>query len=103
MSNIKESDWKLFRQLHKTALNRFCERILKDAAAIMAKRGMTHHEYYLELYKHLAEKDKEVGRLFDDLRRSTALIQLRLICSHSLLTQEEIAQFSPDAQKWLIP
>ena len=103
MNNIKESDWKIFRQLHKTALNRFCERILKDASNIMSKDGMTQHECYLELYKHLAEKDKEIGRLFDDFRRSTALMQLRFICSHSLLTEEEMDQFSPDVQKWLNP
>jgi hypothetical protein len=103
MNNIMESDWKLFRQLHKTALNRFCERILKDAGAIMSKSAMSRHECYLELYNHLKEKDKDVGCLFDDLRRSTALIQLKLICSHALLTREEMDQFSPEVQNWLIP
>ena len=29
---ISESDWKLFRQLHALALERFCERVLSEVA-----------------------------------------------------------------------
>ena len=102
MSGIKESDWKLFRKLHPTILNRFCERILKEAEDIMAKKGMTSYECYLSLYKHIAEHDKQMVRIFDDQRRSTALTQLMLMYSNSLMTQEELDQFSPDSQKWII-
>ena len=30
MREIKESDWKILRQLHSDALERFCRRILLD-------------------------------------------------------------------------
>lgn len=101
MSDIKESDWKLFRRFHPTALARFCERVLKDSEAIISADGKNHHERYLELYTLVSDKDEELARLFNDFRRSTALIQLRLICSLSLLSEEEILQFSPEAQKWM--
>jgi hypothetical protein len=103
MIDIKESDWKLFRRFHPIALARFCERVLKDSEIIISAGSKNHHERYLELYKLVSEKDKELGRLFNDFRRSTALIQLKFICSLLLLTQEEMAQFSPEAQKWMTP
>jgi hypothetical protein len=101
MSAIKESDWKLFRRFHPIALDRFCERILKDSNTIVSAGSKNHYERYLELYKLVRAKDEDLGRMFNDFRRSTALIQLRLICSFSLLTDEEMAQFSPEAQVWI--
>lgn len=101
MSAIKESDWKLFRRFHPIALARFCERVLKDVEAIISKSSNAHHERFRELNKLVSEKDEDLGRLFYDFRRSTALNQLSLICTLSLLTDDEIAHFSPDAQKWL--
>jgi hypothetical protein len=98
VNSIKESDWKLFRQYHPIAVDRFCQRILKDAEAIVSRGDDANHKRYLELYKLVTQKDQDVGRLFNDFRRSTALIQLTLIVSESLLTEEEIAQFSPETQ-----
>ena len=36
--------------------------------------------------------------MFDDLRRSTALLRLMLIRRHGLVTEEELSEFSPEAQ-----
>ena len=45
---IKESDWKLFRQLHGIALERFSQRVLEEVrlAATDAKDG--YHGCYLK-------------------------------------------------------
>lgn len=103
MGPIKESDWKLFRHFHQIALERFCDRVLQENVALISRDNKTKHQCYLELYKLITEKDDELGRLFNDIRRSTALIQLRLICSHSLLNDKEIAQFSLEAQQAILP
>ena len=98
--DIKESDWKRFRHFHPIALERFCERTLKDIAPIVSQEGPNWHERYLAVHKVLVARDRELANAFNDLRRSTALTQLRLICSLGLLTEEEIEQFSPEAQGW---
>ena len=92
--NISESDWKLFRQLRPLALERFCQHVLGDIGRIAQDTGRTTHERYRAIYDLVRHKDRVLADLFDDPRRSTALLQLRAIHSHGLLTEDEFARFS---------
>jgi hypothetical protein len=96
--DIKESDWKLFRSLRAIALERFCRRVLDDIASIASDTGKSAHQRYLEIYRLVRERDKELAFAFNDVRRSTAIMQLGVIASHDFLTAEELAQFSPDVR-----
>jgi hypothetical protein len=102
---IFESDWKLFRELHPIALERFCERLLSDVTELATTTGKTAHERYLALFKLLEDRNEELAGAFDDFRRSTACRQLAIIRSRGLLTDEEFARFSPETramvQIWL--
>jgi hypothetical protein len=98
MREIKESDWKNFRQLHAVALEWFCERILDENERLLKDTSRSDHERYLAIYRLYRERDKEVARLFDEFRRSTALWQIAAIKSHGLLTDEEFARFSQETQ-----
>ena len=93
---ISESDWKRFKPLRQLALERFCERVLLDIGRIGADARKSRHERYLDTYRLIQEKDKELVRIFDSLRRSTALIQLGLFRSHGLITEEELSGFSEE-------
>jgi len=73
---IKESDWKLFRQLHKAALERFCERVLNEIRSAMVDDGESYHDRYLEVFALIRDRDKAIASMFDDVRRSNALILL---------------------------
>ena len=95
---IRESDWKVFRQVHPVAVNRFCERVLSDIMSAVSDTTKTPHERYLEICKLVRERDRILGDAFDDMRRSTALLRLSVIHSHGLLTEEEMARFSPEAR-----
>jgi hypothetical protein len=44
---ISESDWKLFRQFHPLALERFCEQVLADLGRLASDPGKSAHERYL--------------------------------------------------------
>ena len=99
MREIKESDWKILRQLQSLALERLCEEILLEIAQINADTAKTFHERYLSIYKILQRRDKEVARIFDDLRRSTALIKLAAMKSHGLLTEDEFSRFSEETRE----
>jgi hypothetical protein len=95
---ISEPDWKVFRQLRPIALERFCQRVLDEVQALAQDSTRTSHERYLAVFKLLQQRDKELARAFDDFRRSTALVQLGIIQSHRLWTEEELARFSPEAR-----
>jgi hypothetical protein len=96
---IKESDWKLFRQLHGIALERFSQRVLEEVrlAAIDAKAG--YHECYLKVYALIRSRDQTMARAFNDPKRSMAIIQLANIVEEGLLTDDELEQFSAETRE----
>jgi hypothetical protein len=95
---ISEADWKVFRQLHALALERFCEGVLSEVGGLASTSGNSAHERYLAVCKRLRRRGKEMAEAFDDLRRSTAYRQLAVMHSHGLLTEEEFARFSPETR-----
>jgi hypothetical protein len=96
MREIKESDWKIFRQLHKVALERFCERILSEIERVNAESTKTAHQKYLEIYDLTRRRNEEVAALFDDFRRSTAFFQIVAMKQRDLFTEEEYSRFSEE-------
>lgn len=96
---IAEADWKTFKQLRAVALERFSQRVLDDCQDICRKERSTAHDRYGELYGLIRERDKEMALAFDDLRRSTAVLCLRLMVRQDLLTKKELSQFSSEVQR----
>ena len=97
--DIRESDWKVFKQLHPIAVQRYCERFLKNVERVVADGSKTPHDRYGAIYSLTKHATKELARAFDDKRRSTALLQLRIIHSFGLLSEEELSRFSPEAHE----
>jgi hypothetical protein len=95
---IRESDWKVFRQVHPVAVNRFCEKVFGDITSIASDVTKTPLERYRAIYQLLRERGRILGDAFDDMRRSTALLRLSVIHSHGLLTEKEMGRFSPEAR-----
>jgi hypothetical protein len=93
-SDIPESDWRHFKQVHAKLLERYCGRVLDEIAAASQGAGGSAHERYLKVYKLLKERDKDLANAFDDFRRSTAVMQLGIMRRMKLLTDEELAPFS---------
>jgi len=98
-SEIKESDWKLFRQLREVALERFCERVLVELRTAAGETGDSFHERYLRVYELIRDRDKSIGWAFNDPRRSNALILLANIKQEGLLTPDEFARFSEQTRE----
>jgi hypothetical protein len=98
---IKESDWKVFRRLHQVALDRFCRRVIEELRAATSHCGDNYHKCYLHIFKIIRRRDKELGIAFDDPRRSSAFILLANIYQMGLLTNEELAEFSPEMRERL--
>jgi hypothetical protein len=97
--DIRESDWKIFRELRAIALERFCEQVLAEIANLVADGQKSHHDRYLAIFQLIKERDGELANAFDDLRRSTAVRKLAVIQLHDLLTPGEMARFSPEMQE----
>jgi len=98
--HIAEADWKIFKKVRAKALDRFSQRVLDEFRAICNDTSMTAHERYLKLYKHIHTRDREMAGMFDDYRRSTALLCLALMRKHEPVEDNDLSPFSrqtPDA------
>ena len=98
MREIKESDWKILRQLQPIALERFCKQILSEAEVINSDSTKSFHQKYLDIYEVFQRRDKEIARIFNDLRRSTALTQLTAMKARGLLAEDELQRFGQETQ-----
>jgi hypothetical protein len=94
--DFPERDWKVFRELHKVALGRLCDRILAEARAQIDQPAKSSHERYLSLFKLIQDRNDDIARGFDNPRRSTAILQIAIIRSMGLLMDEELRRFSPE-------
>lgn len=95
---IKESDWKLFRRLHPVALERFCQQVIEEINHATSDCTEHFHNRYLEVFNLILERNEEMARAFDDVRRSNAIILLANIREDQLLTEEEFSQFSAETR-----
>ena len=96
MDDISPADWKKFKPLRESALERFCGRVLDEVARIGSDQTKTRHERYVTLYRLMRKRDKEIDPIFDTLRRSTAVRQICSFRMHGHLTEDELRQFSPE-------
>jgi hypothetical protein len=93
---ISEPDWKIFKELHKVALECLCEKILAETRTQIERPNKSAHEKYLCLFKLIQGCDDDIARGFNDFRRSTAVQQIGIIHSMGLLTGAELRRFSPE-------
>jgi hypothetical protein len=98
-TRIPERDWKLLSQLTPVALERFCARVLAEAARITAAPGMTSHERYLKLYGLIQQQDRDLAFAFNDHRRSTALVKTARLHALGLLTEDELGAFTEETRE----
>ncbi len=95
---IKEADWKLFRQLHQIALERFCHRTIEELCSVTSKCADGYHACFLEVFALIQERNEELARTFDDIRRSTAIILLANMKEQDLLSEEEFSRFNSETR-----
>ena len=95
---IAEADWKVLRRLHPLALERFCERVLAEIEQVTQDRTRSAHQRYVDVFRIVERRDRDVARLFDDLRRSQALTMLIGLRSEGLLSEEEFSALSPETR-----
>lgn len=82
-------------------LARLCEEILAEAERLCADRRGREHDADLALWDHINKRDAQLAELFDDVRRSNAILKLMAWRRHGLLSPEEVSAFTPGTQKAL--
>lgn len=99
MSKIPEKDWKIIRSMQNGALELACQRILDSLSEIISSEEKSAHERYLDLWKIITVEDKKIANMFDNLRRSTAILQIAQWKSNDLITDQDLVSFTPETKK----
>jgi hypothetical protein len=94
---MTESEWKILREVKAAALERLCGRILEESQAAIQGVG-TNYERFLRLFDTVRDRNDDVAWAFDNLKRSTADQKLGIMVKLGLVTDEELARFSPETQ-----
>jgi hypothetical protein len=98
---IPEADWKVFRQLHRVWLDRYCAKVNEDIMRLLSQSELSPHDRYLKVYRFIHDKDKELGSAFNDFRRSTAIMQIHIIKNLGVITDEELGRFSESTRAFV--
>ena len=96
--DFSERDWKYLNKIKPDMLNALCLRIRKRVESIINAPDKPEHEKYLELYQCVQDSDELVALCFNDWRRSTIEMKLRLLLRHDLLEREHIQNLSDETQ-----
>ncbi|MGL4577476.1 MAG: hypothetical protein ACRCVP_00955 [Shewanella xiamenensis] len=98
MSSVPEKDWKRLSSLKQSLLNSACETIFERIEQISSTRRGREHEAYLALWKVINKEDNAIAEMFDDLKRSNAVVKIAALKHHGVLTDEQLALFSQETQ-----
>lgn len=95
---IAEADWKVLRRVHPLALERYCECVLAEIEHVTHNSAQSTHQRYLDIFKIIEQRDREMASIFNDPKRSNALTMLARIHSEGLLTEDEFSSLSPETR-----
>ena len=101
MRGIPERDWKLLRSIKDRALNDACSRIFDAVEKIAKEKDKREHEAYLELWKLLQKQDDLIALMFNDFKRSTAVLKLAVWRQQGLVAESEMALFTDETREWV--
>ena len=86
------------RDLKPVLLDRYCRRILSEFEKIASKHDEPAHPRYLALFKLVDERDRELGDMFNDLKRSNAIFKILFLRQNGVFTEAEFAGFSDETK-----
>lgn len=96
MEHIKESDWKVFRNIQPVALDRFCQRTLEEVATWCAAETEDRYQQIQDVFAYLKERRRVLWDSLSDVRRSTAILQLVHMYNLGLVSNDELGRLSQE-------
>ncbi len=79
-------------------LDRYCRQILSELQHTVSNDHETPHARYLAAYRLIEDRDRKLGQMFNDIKRSNAMLTILSLRNHGLITDEEFAGFSDEVK-----
>lgn len=93
---MKESDWKIFKEIKEKAIELFCSRALEEFNEVINDKEAKAYESYTLLYRLVENRDKHMALIFDDHSRSKARLQLLAIRGENLADENLLKKLSKE-------
>ena len=94
MSQVKESDWKLFRQRLPLWQEAYMERLNQEYIRLLSGEGLASDKFW-ELEKRIRRDKKSVG-VVADMRRSQLYSNLFSLLANEIIREEYLEGFSDE-------
>ena len=98
MSDITETDWKIFKSIREKAIETYCQRCLAEYQEIIDSDESAHNRYHL-MYRSVENLDKQMEQIFQNLSRSKAILELTAIRGEELVDETLVSKLSPEWQE----
>ena len=100
---MNESDWKLYSALRPVAHERMCIRIMEEVERTVLDKSLAPYERIEASEERLKAGQQELYWAFGVFShsRNEAPAHLLGLCTHELITSEELAGFSEETQVWI--
>jgi len=98
MNSIRESDWRIFRDLHGTLMERFCERVLEDLTRAATNPKQDASERFSAVARLVRERTKDLNDLADHRRSTAFLIIARMYNREKLFLPGEFERFTQETR-----
>jgi hypothetical protein len=99
MRHIEESDWRHLRDLKPVLLDRYCRKVLAEFEKIVSAHDDPAHPRYLAMYELIHDRDRALGDMFNDLRRSNAIFAIFLLRRNGVFTEDEFEGFGDETKR----
>ncbi len=94
----RESDWKVIKELHHLAMERFFQRAVAGLARKSGNERETNRARFWEVHEQVTADAREAAEMFDGLRRSVAKFKLMRWRREGLVRGEELNRLSEELQ-----
>lgn len=96
---VPEADRKEFRKLREVALEKLSGQILDDVVRVCTDRSVSAHHRYLEVWRLLRNRDRDMAEAFDYISRSRMIQHLAAMRALGLLAVDDVERMSHDTQE----
>jgi hypothetical protein len=99
MKDLPEADWKRLQSMKVDLLRRASRTAIEHVHGVVIGPNDDPHKVYLNLYRVVESEDRKIGDMFNDMRRSTAILRLGQMVRHGVITTEELQSFTEETQE----
>ena len=102
MNSIPERDWKVFRDLHGTLMERFCGRTLEEVSRAANDPKQEAGERFSAVARIMRERAKDLNDLGDHRRSTAFFIIARMYNRENLFLPGEFERFSQETRDLIL-